>query len=344
MTDDELTQEEVLALASAFPVASAKALLSAARFPSWAIPESGFANAREFWIKVADQVADGVMEDGRRKILIEARRIYPYSKKIPEPAPVAGASAGTDPSPASAPRSSGGPAVYVSGSQGVQFGNGNTQLNFFATDPGQPAPGQSELVRVLVIGASPLDPDLPAVRSDREAHAIMGVTAPDRVAVRAVLGAEATDVRQVGSFQPHIVHFVCHGTADSLVFNDTRGESDYVGAARVAQTLALYRETPGVRLHAIVLAACDGHTLAPCFTGVAGLVIAHRGRLSDPCGVTFAQQFYTLLNDAARPGQDAGRKSMDLGAIAREAAQLTAQFSAACESVTENLILLPGDG
>ena len=341
MTDDEFTQEEVLALASAFPVPSAKTLLRAARFPSWAIPESGFANAREFWIMIAGQVADGVMEDGRRKILIEARRIFPYSKTIPQPPPAAGASEGTDPS---ALRPSDGLAAHVSGSQGVQIGNANTQYNYFGATSGQSAAGSSAVVRVLVIGASPLDPVLPAVRSDREAHVIEGVTTADRVEVKVVLGAEATDIRRVGSFQPHIVHFVCHGTADSLVFNDTRGESDYVSAARVAKSLALYREQPGVRLGAIVLAACDGHTLAPCFTGVADLVIAHRGRLSDPCGVTFAEQFYTLLNDVTRPGQDAGKKTLDLGAIAREAAQLSAQFSAACEPVAENLILLRGDG
>jgi CHAT domain/Effector-associated domain 1 len=326
MTDDEFTQEEVLALASAFPVPSAKTLLSAARFPSWAIPESGFANAREFWIKIAGQVADGVMEDGRRKILVEARRIFPYSKTIPEPPP-------------EAPPPPDDPLAQVAGSQGVQVGSGNIQYNYFRT-----ASRPSAVVRVLVIGASPFDPDLSVVRSDREARVIADVTTPERVKVMAVPAAEATDIRHVGSFQPHIVHFVCHGSDDSLVFNDIRGESDFVSAARIAKSLAHYRETPGVRLAAIVLAACDGHTLAPYFTGVADLVIAHRGRLSGPCGVTFAQQFYTLLNDASRPGAYPEGKPVDLEAIAREAAQLSAQFSAACEPVTENLILLRGDG
>jgi hypothetical protein len=340
MADDELTQEEVLALASAFPVASAKMLLSAARFPSWAIPERGFTNSREFWIKIAEQIAAGVVPDGRRKILIEARRIYPWSKTIPEPLP-AGAPAG-------------GPRVSVADSHGLQVGENNVQINVmpeyraqrqdtggYAGFPLVP-PSPATALRVLVIGANPIDSDLPDVRTDREAHTIERVVLPDRVTVKVILGAEATDLRQVASFRPEVVHFVCHGTADSLVFNDTRGESDYVAAARVAGLLGFYRDTEGVRLRAIVLAACDGQVLAPYFTGVADVVIAHRGRLSNPCGVTFAQQFYTLLNGALGVAREP--LGPDLRAVAREAAQLTAQYSAACEPVIESLILLPGGG
>jgi hypothetical protein len=190
MTDDELTQEEVLAPAGAFPVASAKMLLSAAHFPAWAFPDYGYVNSREFWVKIVEQVAGGVMPDGREQILAEARRVYPWSTTILEPP-----SART-------------PAV---------------------------APGRTAALRVPVIGASPLDPDLPQVRADREAHAIEKAALPDRVAVRVVLGTEATDRRQVALFGPDVVHFVCHGTAGGLVFNDTRGESDYVAAARVAE-------------------------------------------------------------------------------------------------------------
>jgi CHAT domain/Effector-associated domain 1 len=329
MTGEELTQEDVLALAGAFPVASAKTLLSAAQFPSWAIPESGFANSREFWIKIAEHIAAGVMPDGRDKILTEARRVYPWSKTIPNPSASAPAAAA-----ATSAAGSGGRA----GEDSVQADGILARDGQAGRGTGSPAvpPGRVAAVRVLVIGASPLDPDLPQVRADREAHAIEKVALPDRVVVKVVLGAEATDMRQVASFRPDIVHFVCHGTAGSLVFNDTRGESDYVAAARVADLLRFYRDSAGIRLRAVVLAACDGHTLAPYFTGVADVVIAHRDRLPDPCGVSFAEQFYTLLNDAPGP-------PLDLIAIAREAAQLTAQYSAACEPVTGKLILLPGD-
>ena len=58
----------------------------------------------------------------------------------------------------------------------------------------------------------------------------------------------------------------------------------------------------------------------------------HRGKLSDPW-VAFATQLYRRLNETG-----------DLAAAAREAAQLTAQFSAACDAVTASLIVLPDGG
>jgi effector-associated domain 1 (EAD1)-containing protein/CHAT domain-containing protein len=204
------------------------------------------------------------------------------------------------------------------------------------TGPAGAAQIQATAMRVLVIGASPVDPDLPPVRADWEAHTIERVAVPERVAVKVVLGAEATDVQQVGSFRPDIVHFICHGTADSLVFSDTRGESDFVKAARVAELLAFYRDTARVRLRGIVLAACNGDTLASYFGAVAETVIAHKGRLSDPCGVAFAEHLYSRLNTIP---DLSGRA---FAAAAREAAQLTAQYSAACEPVIANLITVSG--
>jgi hypothetical protein len=325
MADDELTPEEVTALAGTFDVAAAKTLLRAARFPLGAIPETGYRNSREFWSEISRQLGDGVMEDGRRKIIKAAWYVYPFSRTLPK-VPDADASSGT--------MASGGRGIEVAGGQGIVVGDNNVQYNFHVMPEfASAAVRQTVALRVLVIGASPIDEDLPHVRADREAHAIEKVALPDRIAVKVILGAEATDVRQVGAFRPDIVHFVCHGTADSLVFNDARGESDFVTAQRVAETLGFYRDTAGIRLRCVVLAACDGHALAPYFTGVADLVIAHRGKLSDPCGVAFAEQFYTLVN---------GTPAADLAAVAHEAAHLTAQYSAFCEPVVTNLITATG--
>ena len=70
--------------------------------------------------------------------------------------------------------------------------------------------------------------------------------------------------------------------------------------------------------------------------------------MPDSCGAAFAQQFYALLSDAAVPARSNPAvpepEALDLTAIAREAAQLAAQYSAACEPVAEKLILLPGGG
>jgi len=290
LDEDELTPEEVIALAETFPVGPpSETLLRMAKFPAYAIPAAGYRTSLEFWSAVAEQVAAGVMRDGRRALLAAARRKFPYSTKFPDPP--AGAVRGATVAP----------------------------------------------LRVLVIGASPSDPDLPYIRADREAHVIDKEARQGRVEVTYVLGAEATDMENVRSFRPNILHFVCHGEGDCLVFNDTRGEADPVQAGRIVHLLRHYRDADGVRLRAIVLAACDGETLAPNFTQVADTVIAHSGKLADPCGEAFARQLYRLLNDGTRDVAD----PHDLAAAAREAAQLAAQFCAGCAPVIDNLIVLP---
>ena len=133
-------------------------------------------------------------------------------------------------------------------------------------------------------------------------------------------------------------------TATRLAFNDPRGEYDLVKASRIADTLAFYQESAGIRLRAIVLAACDGNTLAPYFTGVADTVIAHRGKLADPCGIAFAAQFYRLLSDAARARLRAAWRPLSLAGTANEAAVLTVTLSDACAPVKSNLIVLSSGG
>jgi hypothetical protein len=78
MTEQQLTAEEVLALADAFQVPAAKTVLSRAGFPAWAIPETGYGDALDFWSLIAEKVAHGVMRDGRRAVLAAAHRQLPY--------------------------------------------------------------------------------------------------------------------------------------------------------------------------------------------------------------------------------------------------------------------------
>jgi len=287
LATDELTPEEIIALADAFPVGpSSRTLLRMARFPAGAIPVGGYSNALEFWTAIADEVASGVMPDGRRQILAAARRKFPYSTRFPDPAGAAAAPAGP--------------------------------------------------LRVLVLGASPAG--LPWVRTDQEARRIEDAAAAGRVAIEYVAAAMATDLERVRAFRPGIVHFICHGDSDRLAFNDPRGEYDLVKASRIAETLGYYRDSAGVRLRAVVLAACDGNTLAPYFTGVADTVIGHRGKLADPCGIAFAAQFYRLLTGAAGQGEGG------LAGTAREAAVLTVALSEACAPVQSNLIVLSSGG
>ncbi|MDV7215224.1 effector-associated domain EAD1-containing protein [Streptomyces prunicolor] len=77
MTDgDEFTRTEITELAKIFPpIRPARSLLRDAGFPVTAIPATPD-TALGFWEQVAESVADGLMEDGRRKILAEALDRY----------------------------------------------------------------------------------------------------------------------------------------------------------------------------------------------------------------------------------------------------------------------------
>ena len=103
MAGQELTRDEVFALAGAFPVGSAKTLLTLACFPSWAVPETGYGNAREFWVKVCEQLEAGVMPGGRVKILEAARDWFPANERLAALAAGAGAAGAGAASPPSAP-------------------------------------------------------------------------------------------------------------------------------------------------------------------------------------------------------------------------------------------------
>jgi hypothetical protein len=65
MAGQELARDEVFALAGAFPVGSARTLLSVARFSSRAVLETGYASGREFRAGVSGRLEAGVMPDGR---------------------------------------------------------------------------------------------------------------------------------------------------------------------------------------------------------------------------------------------------------------------------------------
>jgi hypothetical protein len=378
--DDELTPDEVAALANTFPPERARTLLGTAKFPRRAIPVVGFNDSQEFWELIAAKVALGVMPDGRREILAAARRQYLFNKEFADPGPSANPAAAA-PAPAPAPTSPAASVIHVTGGQGIQIGHSNSQVNNHYQPPsarqpqpwtqaGAVRPDDGARLRVLVLGASPAG--VAPVRADAEARRIEGAVAADRVDVRYVAAAVATDVEQVRDFRPHIVHFVCHGDEDRLVFSDSLGGYDAVQAGGVAATLAYYQQARKIRLRAIVLSACDGEKLAPAFSAVADTVIAHRGKLADPCGLAFAGQFYRLVSNAvaaaaavpagaARGSETRGSETrgseargseargsefgdIDLADTATEAAVLTVALSSPCAPVRSNLIVLPSGG
>ncbi len=300
MAQQKLTAKQIRALATLFPPgAQAEALLNSAEFPVWLLPPPAGLNGFQFWTQVSGQLEGGVMPDGVRAVLAAAKQVYPYNPDFE----LEGADSPDVPAARAASAASAGTASA-------------------------PVFTRAAPLRVLVVGASPAG--VPPVRADRESSRIQQAAQPDHIDVTYVPAAQATDLEKVRSVRPDVVHFVCHGDGGCLVFNDVQGESDPVKASRIADTLSFYRSSADIRLRAVVLAACDGDTLASAFTAVADTVIAFRGKLSDPCGTAFAGQFYKLLNETD-----------GIAAAAREAAQLTAAFSGDCAPVIDSLIVLP---
>lgn len=75
---EELTNVEILELARAFPPApGAGTLLRRARFPREHLPAPTGMTSAEFWSAVAEAVLNGVMPNGRARILAAACAVYP---------------------------------------------------------------------------------------------------------------------------------------------------------------------------------------------------------------------------------------------------------------------------
>src|ERR1700761_5267667 len=82
MDDNELSREDFLVLCDIFPViTNAQSLLRTAGFPGGAIPQTS-ANGREFWLKVVEEIAAGVMPEARAKILGAALEWYPANRRL----------------------------------------------------------------------------------------------------------------------------------------------------------------------------------------------------------------------------------------------------------------------
>ncbi|MGP4045104.1 effector-associated domain EAD1-containing protein [Streptomyces sp. 2A115] len=156
------------------------------------------------------------------------------------------------------------------------------------------ARGRLPIGRVLVVGAAPHGTE--RVRADRELRAVQQATARGAIAVDYCPAAAVTDLGRVLDVHPDVVHLVCHGEGEHLIFEDTYGDAHRVPARDVARLLGAYARPDGVRLRGLVLASCDSGAVAELFTGVVETVVAHRGPLDDETAVLYARELYGLLD------------------------------------------------
>ncbi|MBT2510179.1 CHAT domain-containing protein [Streptomyces sp. ISL-98] len=247
-----LTDDEIHELARVFPPGpSARTLLHRAGFPGEHVPSQLGVTPLEFWYTVAAAISAGMVEDGRRQLLVTAGRDFPHN------------------------------AVFRAVTR-----------------------ERLPVGHVLVVGAGPHGSE--RVRADRELRAIQQATAGGPIAVDYCPAADVTDLGRVLDVRPDLLHLVCHGEGEQLVFEDPYGDAHRVPARDVAGLLRAYARHAGAELRGLVLASCDSEAVAELFTGVAETVVAHRGPLDDETAVLYARELYGLLervpalDDAAR--------------------------------------------
>lgn len=182
---------------------------------------------------------------------------------------------------------------------------------------------------VLVIGSSP-NRERP-VRADRELKAILVAARTGQFTVHSAPAATASDLEQILSLRPDIIHLACHGDGPNLVFEDVFGRARPVRGDIVADVLGVYRAQAGVHLRGVVLNACMSADLAEPFAAIADVVVAHDGLLDDDCAVVFAGKLYEALT--AVPS---------LAEAATIAASNTILDDDSCGSLRENLVVLSG--
>lgn len=260
MDEPGLSDEEITALAAAFPPGpAATPVLAMAGFPPAQQPAAVGLNGYQFWSLISRDVANGIIEDGRRRLLAAALRQRPYNRVFRR-------AAGQRPPRTSASR-------------------GRYRVMVIGAGLAEPPPA----------GA----PDRPvlAIRADRESRLIQQAQSLGHVTVDVRLAATVDDLAMDPAEPPDILHLICHGDGSSLLFADAFGDPRRVPAADVADLLAAYRRHAGVRLAGIVLNACSSAPIADLFTPLADTVVAHRGAIDDECAQMFAHRLYRTLRD-----------------------------------------------
>ncbi|MEV0978789.1 effector-associated domain EAD1-containing protein [Streptomyces sp. NPDC049915] len=191
----------------------------------------------------------------------------------------------------------------------------------------------SERLRVMVLGAEPARRG--TVRAAAELREIQAA-APDRLQILVRPAATADDLADIRRQRPDILHLACHGAGGALLLEDADGEAHILPAADLVATLRLATDNHGLHLHALLLRSCDSAEIADLFTGVADVVIAHRGPLDADCSTLFASAFYREL--AAHPAPPTPAM---LDAVAHTAAQDVVNRAGLCRSLRSDLIVLP---
>lgn len=101
---------------------------------------------------------------------------------------------------------------------------------------------------------------------------------------------------QLTSFQPHVIHFSGHVTANVLVFDDGSVKGG-IGREIPIATIMRAVSAPDQKLSLVVLNACESATHLETFLGGVPMAIGMAAAVGDADAITFATRFYRSLCD-----------------------------------------------
>ncbi|MEM8504761.1 MAG: AAA-like domain-containing protein [Cyanobacteria bacterium P01_D01_bin.1] len=171
--------------------------------------------------------------------------------------------------------------------------------------------------KILILAANPQNTS--HLRLDEEVRGIQRSLQlskeRDRFEITSEWAVRTEDLMQLlVSHQPHIVHFLGHGSGDrGLVLEDGRGRSQIVPTRALAR---LFQQVASVEC--VLLNACYSDTQAQAISQFVSCVVGMNQPIGDPAAVCFARGFYTSLGNGGsyEAAYEMGRTAIDLENIA----------------------------
>jgi hypothetical protein len=162
------------------------------------------------------------------------------------------------------------------------------------SQPAGPGPKASKIV-ILFLAANPEGTD--ALRLGQEVRTIDERLRLARFRDRfELVQAHAVRVRDIGDallrYQPHVVHFSGHGSADgNLIFEDETGEPKPVSPKALGATFQALKDN----VRCVVLNACWSNQQASAVAKEIDCVVGMSRAISDEAAIDFAAGFYQAL-------------------------------------------------
>ena len=167
--------------------------------------------------------------------------------------------------------------------------------------------------KILILAANPQNTS--HLRLDEEVRGIQQSlrlsNERDRFDIKSEWAVRTEDLMQLlVSHNPHIVHFLGHGSGDrGLVLEDGRGRSQLVPTRALAR---LFQQV--VSVECVLLNACYSDTQAQAISQFVSCVVGMNQPIGDPAAVCFARGFYTSLGNGGsyEAAYEMGRTAIEL--------------------------------